>query len=96
MTVYEEVKAYLEKVPQARERKNKNRAIGNLIAEKYGIYCEGYKISREIMSDIVAESNSYDRAWRKVLEDHVELRGSDYSKKSELELEKQRELGYKV
>lgn len=81
--MYETVKQYLEEQPSARERKNKNRAICNLMIKKY---------IQEMVGDIL----SADRAWRKVLEENPNLRGSDYADKEELELQKQRELGYPV
>lgn len=81
--MYEIIKKYLEETPQARERKNKNRAISNLIIKKY-------------MQDMVGDILTADRAWRQVLEKNENLRGSDYIEKHELEVEKQRELGYNV
>jgi len=83
------IKDYLIKEPRARERANKNRAIGNLILETYGI-----QVSRETMQDIVGEVLSLDRQWRKTLEENEELRGSDYDKKTILEQKAQIELGY--
>lgn len=84
---------YLKTEPRARERKNKNRAIGNLLQKKY-FYTEN--ISKDKMADMVGEILSLDRKWRKILEENPDLRGTDYTDKVELELEKQRELGYKV
>lgn len=81
--MYETIKKYLEEQPQDRERKNKNRAIDNLIIKKY-------------MQDMVGDILSADRAWRKVLEENINLRGTNYGDKDDLEIIKQRELGYKV
>lgn len=91
MTLYEKIKYYLEGEPKARERSNKNRAIGNLISKQYGL-----EIDKAKMSDMVGEILSADRAWRKVLEENESLRGSDYQMKDELEINKQRELGYNI
>jgi hypothetical protein len=81
---------YLKKEPKARERKNKNRAIGNVILEKYhtGQY------SKEVMADIVGEVLTLDRQWRKILEENPDLRGADYDEKTILEQKKMLELGY--
>lgn len=80
---------YLEQEPKARERKNKNRAIGNLLIENYHL-----TISKETMQEIVAETLSMDRKWRKTLEDRPELRGTDYDEKEVLAQRKELELGY--
>ena len=76
------MKNYLQEQPKARERKNKNRAIGNVIMERYNI-----QIDKAMMSDIVGEILNYDRVWRKILEDYPDLRGSDYGHKDKLEEE---------
>lgn len=91
---------YLKNEPRARERKNKNRAIGNLVFKQYfhfpGEVPEiGLKI-KNAMPDIVAEILSMDRQWRKILEENPDLRGTDYGHKDELEVEKQRQLGYNI
>jgi len=80
---------YLKQEPRARERANKNRALGNLIAKEYGL-----EIDKSKMADIVGEVLSLDRKWRKILEENPDLRGSDYDKKEILEQEKMLELGY--
>ncbi len=100
---------YLLEEPKARERKNKNRAIGNLLGIRYGkpIYNEAdksvkgfdhyeLKVTRQVMADLIGECLTADRAWRKVLEENPDLRGSDYSNKDELETAKKQELGYNV
>lgn len=89
MTIYEKLKSYLEVEPRGRLRKNKNRAIGNLISKQYGL-----EIDKNKMADMVGEILSADRAWRKVLEDNEHLRGEDYNQKQILEENKMLELGY--
>lgn len=85
-----DLKEYLIKEPRARLRRNKNRAIGNIIIKKYAFKeCE-----KEMMADMVGEILSMDRQWRKILEENPDLRGSDYAQKTELEIKKQEELGY--
>lgn len=87
--IYDELKSYMLKEPRARERKNKNRAIGNVIKAKYHLEMEQGKIA-----DMVGEILNADRAWRKVLEDNKDLRGTDYWEKTDLEIKKRKELGY--
>jgi hypothetical protein len=82
---------YLEQQPKARERKNKYRALGNILLEKYKV-----ELSKEMMENIVYDAVSGDRHWRKILEERPELRGTDYSEKEVLEQQKQIELGYEV
>ena len=88
---------YLKQEPKARERKNKNRAIANVIYEKYSLDEKMFnELDKTTRADMVGEILSLDRKWRKILEENPDLRGSDYSDKTELEIEKQRELGYNV
>ena len=82
---------YLKQEPRARLRRNKNRAIGNLMSEKYE---SQLLLSKEMMADMVGEILSLDRKWRKILEENPELRGSDYKDKEILEQEAQIKLGY--
>jgi hypothetical protein len=94
MTLSEELKQLIEKEPLARERSNKNKVIAKVMFDKYGL--EHNPLIKPKLADMVGEILNADRAWRKILEDNPELRGKDYSSKVELELEKQRELGYNV
>lgn len=91
---YDKIKRLLEEKVEARERKNKNRAIAFLLVNKYPQLKE---INRETLITIVKDVNGLDRAWRKVLEDNESLRGSDYDKndnKKILQQEVMLELGY--
>lgn len=81
----------LQKEPKARERSNKNRAIGNLMMKQYNL-----TMDKAQMADMVGEILSMDRLWRKILEENPDLRGSDYGKKDSLEQKKLLELGYNV
>ena len=81
----------LQNEPRARERSNKNRAIGNLMIKQYNL-----TIDKAQMADMVGEILSQDRKWRKILEENPELRGSDYGDKDILEQKKIVELGYNV
>lgn len=87
---------YLKQQPRARERKNKNQAIGNILMKKYSVdYDLGvFNVTKSELADIVGEVLTLDRQWRKILEENPNLRGTDYKDKSRLEEEKLIELGY--
>lgn len=92
-----ELTEYLENQPLARERKNKDRAIVNLLLKRHEALrnaVEEKLISKELLITLVQEYNSMDRSWRKTLEERPDLRGSDYSDKAYLEQEAQSKLGY--
>ncbi len=91
MTNYELVKSLLEEQPRGRERANKNKAIAYLIRKKYQ---QLFEIDNNLVADIIAEASSLDRAWRQVLQENENLRGSDYTQKDALEEVRQLELGY--
>lgn len=91
MTKYDEVKALLEKEPKGRLRANKNKAVAYLLRKKYQ---QLFQIDNNLVADILTEASSLDRAWRQVLQENENLRGSDYNQKEELEELKQLELGY--
>ena len=90
---------YLKSEPRARERKNKNRAIGNLAWNQYS-HNIGDNMGVRVIADknkiidMVGEVLSLDRKWRKILEENPDLRGTDYQDKARLEEEKLQELGY--
>lgn len=84
-----DLKEYLIKEPRARERVNKNRAIGNVILKKYGQYFHINILDKKSeLADLVGEILSLDRKWRKILEENPDLRGSDYKEKEILEQNK--------
>lgn len=85
------VKQYLEVQPLARERKNKNRALGNLLIEKYHL-----DIPKDRMAEIVGDVLNGDRYWRMVTKEYPELRGKDYNTKDIVEQEYELHLGYEV
>lgn len=88
----ETILQYLRDYPAFRERSTKNKWLGGIIFKKYGI--EITPKMKDQMQDIISDLQSADRAWRKILEEHEELRGSDYGEKTILEQKKQLELGY--
>jgi hypothetical protein len=92
-----EVLGYLQRQPMFRERKNKDRGIVNLLMEKYPplkILIENGILKKEDVVAMFQDYSSMDRAWRKSLQDHEELRGTDYDEKTKLESEMMEELGY--
>ena len=93
MTLYEEMKGYLERMPKARERKDKNRFLAVLLMRKYAPRVQT-GLDADILENIIVDASSYDRAWRQVLQHEPQLRGTDYDEKAMLEQEKELELGY--
>lgn len=83
---------YLKEQPLARERKNKNRAIGNIIIKKYNLYPSFQ--DKEKLADMVGEILLLDRYWRKHLKENPDLRGKDYGDKDRLEEQFVLKLGY--
>jgi hypothetical protein len=93
MNIYEEVEMYVRKNLPARERRNKDHAILDMLTEKYPALAD---VQKELMLVAMREYSSYDRAWRKALEENPELRGDDYFMKDKLMNSKKEELGYVV
>ena len=86
---------YIKQTPQARERRNKIRCIGNVMRMTHMTLRE---FSPEVMDTIVNEIEDYSRYWRKILANEPKLRGNDYSgrgfkDKKVVEQEKQLEMG---
>lgn len=88
--MFDEIKNYCEKEPKARERRNRDRAMVNLLLKKYP---EMLPLKDKIIN-ICHDFESYSRIWRKVLEECPELRGKDYETKREMVEKHQIELGY--
>lgn len=87
------VRAYLEEEPRARERRNKDRALVNLLIRKYPqLSC----IEKSTLTEIVLDYNNADRYWRKTLHEYPHLRGKDYGTKDIVEQRKELALGYEV
>lgn len=54
---------YLKSEPRARERRFKNRAIGNIVCKKYP-YLFGEPLHRAVIADMIGEVLTLDRKWR--------------------------------
>lgn len=93
MTLKNLIESKLEIDRLFRERSKKDQGIVSLLRERYPAL---NGVSVETLVACVQEYASMDRCWRKALEDHEELRGSDYDQKDELEAKKMAELGYNV
>jgi hypothetical protein len=91
MTNYEIVSNYLKAEPKARERKNKDRAIANILIKRYPFI---NSVPKEILIEAMQDFNTLDRCWRQVTQLQPELRGKDYHQKEKLIHKKQQELGY--
>lgn len=89
MTVYETIKSYCLREPKARERRNRSRAICNLLTEKYRLTDDKQKLI-----EAFEDYESYSRLFRMVQMENPETRGQDYEDGKELAQKKQIDLGY--
>ena len=91
MNLTGEIEKLLESDVFFRERRCKDAGlIGILIQE----YPQLQGISEETIRAICNDYASLDRIWRQSLFKNPAWRGSDYRDKTELEIQKQEELGY--
>jgi len=91
--MYDLIKQKLELFLDFRERKHRGKYLAILALRECKL--EGVdKLSHEQLSSVCVAYGSLERAWRAVLADYKELRGSDYEEKEVLEQKKQIELGY--
>jgi hypothetical protein len=81
--------------PEAGERKNKDRACVAIILKKER-FAPLLDVNRALLIDFAQEYATHDRAWRKVLQDNPELRGTDWEEKQPLEAKAKQDLGYRV
>lgn len=89
--MYEIILDYLNKEERARWRKNRSRAIVNLLLKEIP---ELKDIPKEKLCNFIHLADSYDRIFRQVLSDHKELRMADYEDKEILEQKTMLSLGY--
>ena len=75
-TIYDTIKAYLEKHSYARERRVRSSVIVSLLKEKYADGSMFFPIDR--LEDFAKDYVSYDRVFRLVQEEHSNLQGNDY------------------
>jgi hypothetical protein len=93
MTIYDQVEAMLEVDTNSRERRFKDGGLIRIILSKMDLALVS-SIPVSELSDFAREYESYNRAWRQVLRDREDLRGTDYHEGNVLEQEKEIELGY--
>lgn len=98
MNAYARVKDLLEREKRARERRMRLDAITYLLNEKFALK-QRFGASGELLKAISKEILALDRAWRKVTEKNLHLRGEDYdggkfAPKKAIEQLAQIELGY--
>lgn len=89
----DEVKAKLIKYPEYRERRKKAEFVARWLHNKYPTLLGNVEKIKTI-EDMVDEVINVERYWRKVLQEHPELRGKDYQSKRVVEEEKMLELDY--
>ena len=94
------MKNFLIATPQARERRQKVRAIAFLLQRMHPAI---RGLSKDLMIEIVDDTIAFERYWRLILskEENKQLRGSDYDGRGfksnkQLEQEHQVNLGYEV
>lgn len=104
----EKVKQALESVPQFRERRYRAHFILIMALREVGAIDKDVKVKTgdsvtltvgsigkpDSFEKLVPMCESITRVWRKVLSENEALRGSDYSDKTDLEIEKLEELNY--
>lgn len=89
--MYELIYNYLIREPKARERHLHQRAMVNILLEKYP---ELKEIPKDKLVDFCHDFESYCRIWRKVVEENENLRGLDYNTKDKVEQEYMLRVGF--
>lgn len=95
MTLQQKVKNYLEIEPRARERRNRARAVWNILEQNQSV-SGGVLLKLNFIDFVFREIISINRLINKVQQDHAYLRGEDYNDKKHLQQQAQTELGYEV
>lgn len=91
----EKVYNMLVNIPWTRERSRRMEGITKLLtAHRMWDETHHTSISLYDLTTFASNAATADRAWRDILEENEELRGSDYGEKDRLEEEKMEELGY--
>lgn len=89
------MEVFLRNKEEARERKNKDRACVATVLHREK-FAPLLGIERSLLVEFAQEYATHDRAWRKILQDNPELRGTDWNEKQTLEAKAKEELGYRV
>jgi len=99
MTLKNQVKEYLENEPRARERRNKDRALANLLLKRHPKLqnaLDERKMNKDDLIAIMQDFDSLNRFWRLILMENPELRGSDYDTKDKMESKHLGLIGYRL
>jgi len=99
MSLKQTIKDYLEIEPKARERRNKDRALVNVLLKRHPKLhnaLEQRDMTKDDLIAIVQDFDSLNRFWRMILKECPELRGSDYDDKDGLESDHLKLIGYRV
>lgn len=92
-TIYNHIKAKLEVDTRFRERRYRDVGLVDLILEKNNKTGSMF-VDINFLPDFARDYVSYERVWRKVLEENPDLRGDDYGDKEVLEQQVQIDLDY--
>lgn len=88
-TIYKTIYQFLQENEWARERRNKDKAIVEMLSVKYpNIQTETQKVN------FVKDFTSYDRIWRLILSENPVIRGKDYLTKDAMEQAFEMSVGY--
>lgn len=81
----------LQALPQARERRQKDVYLVRLLT---AFWSKKSFPNESALVDLIRDYTAADRAWRKILEENLGLRGQDYTDKKVYEQKTQIGLGY--
>src|SRR3990167_3878921 len=104
MTIYDTIKDKLEDFPQFRERRFREPYLVKLalrdrnLEEKEVFYLgdNKYELTLRELADFAHTYTSYDRLWRKCLNENEHLRGKDWNDRRIYEEQAQINLGYEA
>ncbi len=96
MKLEDKLKKLLQDEPRARERRNKVRAVSQILRKNHPVLSA---VVPEVLQLIVDETIALERYWRGLLQKYPELRGQDYDgkgfkSKKQITQEKMVELEY--
>lgn len=100
MTAYEIIKGKLITHPDFRERKNRGAYLAKLALRFTDLEAKFDNREKQFtlqeLSNFATKYDTFRHAWGDVTRECIELRGTDYDEKGELEAKKKEELGYNV
>lgn len=93
-TIYDKIKERLEKFPDFRERRFREKYLVILSLRQIGLENKERQLTNAELVDFAHTYTSYDRLWRKCLLDNPGLRGNDWEDRREYEETTMLGLGY--